>query len=64
MANEEQTELEAALEPNDLETLSAQVKGVLDIQDRRHGFSTANVCEMLCGKRGGEDPCRREHRRR
>ena len=38
MANEEQTELEASFESSDLETLSAQVKGVLNIQDRRYGF--------------------------
>ena len=49
MANEEQTELEAALEPNDLETLSAQVKGVLDIQDRRHGFPPRTYAKCFVG---------------
>ncbi len=50
MANEEQTELEASLEPSDLEKLSAQLKGVLDIQDRRYGFPPQTYEECFgCG---------------
>ncbi len=49
MANEEQTELEASLEPSDLEALSARVKGVLDIQDRRHGFPPRKYAKCFVG---------------
>ncbi len=49
MANEEQTELEASLEPSDLEKLSAQLKGVLDIQDRRYGFPPQTYEECFVG---------------
>ncbi len=49
MANEEQTELEASLEPGDLETLSARVKGVLDIQDRRYGLPPRKYAKCFVG---------------
>ncbi len=49
MSNEEQTELEASLEPNQLETLSAKVRGVLDIRDRRHGFPPRKYAKCFVG---------------
>ena len=49
MASEEQIELEASLEPGELEALSAQVKGVLDIQDRRHGFPPRKYAKCFVG---------------
>ena len=49
MANEEQIEFEASLEPGELEALSAQVKGVLDIQDRRHGFPPRKYAKCFVG---------------
>ncbi len=49
MGIEEQTEPEASLAPNDLEALSAQVKGVLDIQDRRHGFPARTYAKCFVG---------------
>jgi len=49
MSNEEQTELEASLEPHQLETLSAKVRGVLDIRDRRHGFPPRKYAKCFVG---------------